>query len=121
MKTCKEPEYLVPGIEFPWPMEEGHNSFVIETQIPFSLYGINIGVFPAPTEDDITRWRASTRRRAIVNVYKFRVSKRGIRTGQTILSREILFDKHDPRPPCELTVLLISQTEWPRQNWERIR
>jgi len=130
MKTCKEPEYLVPRIEFPWPMEEGHNSFVIETQIPFSLYGdsskewrygINIGVFPAPTEDDIMRWRAGTRRRSIVEVYKFRTSKRGVRTGRTIISREILFDKDDPRPPVELTVLLISQTELPRQNWKRIQ
>src|SRR5438046_1552532 len=107
-------EYLVPGIEFPWPMEEGHNAFVVETQIPFSLYGdsskewrygIRIGNFPAPTMDDITHSRIGTRRRAIVEVYKFRVSKRGIRTGRTILYKEIFFDKKDRRPPSELTAL----------------
>src|SRR5713101_6983743 len=120
-------EYLVPGIEFPWPMEEGHNSFVIETKPPFSYYcdsskewrfGINIGVFSAPTMDDIQHWKRGTRRRAIVDVYKFRVSKRGKRTGQILLSREVLFDKKDRRPPSELTAILISQTELPRQNWK---
>ena len=127
MKQQFDVETLVPGIPFDWPMQDGHNSFVIETEQPFSRfvdssrewqYGINIGVFPAPTEDDITRGRVGAGRVAIVEIYKFRINKRGIRTAQTIRHKEILFDKGDFRPPSNLTLLLITETE-ERTNWRK--
>jgi hypothetical protein len=129
MKQQFDVETLVPGIPFDWPMVEGHNAFVIESRQPFSPYydstgeweyGINIGVFKAPTDNDICHWRAGTQRVAIVEVYKYRINKRGLRTSQTIHHKEIFFNKKDPRPPSNLTLLLITETEG-RSNWRRIR
>src|SRR5712692_3381703 len=119
-KRRQNNEMLAPRVTFDWPMKEGHGAFCIETQRPFNFcdpvtkeweYGINIGNFPAPTADDIMHWRTGTRRMANVELYKFQVSKRGKRTGRTIQSWEMFFDRDDPRPPIDLTVLLISQTE----------
>jgi len=118
-------QFLREAITFEWPLKEGHGSFQSETKTypygeGFWESGIRIGIFPNPTEEDITNWKfTSGRYRAIVEVYKVRIGKRGVRTGKTILSKEIDFYKDDPQPPSELVAILFGQVNQ-YSGWKRI-
>jgi hypothetical protein len=118
-------QFLKEAIGFEWPLEEGHSSFQSETKNylygeGFWEHGIRIGIFEAPTGEDILNCKfTSGRYRAIVDVYKVRIGKRGIRTGRTISYKEIFFYKDDPQPPSELVAILFEQVNQ-YSGWERI-
>ena len=123
--ASKQAQFLREAINFRWPLKEGHGSFCAETQdyarhLGLFERGICIGIFQNPTVDDITHWKfTSGRYKAIVEVYKVRTSKRGIRTGKNIQCREIFFYEDDPKPPSQLVALLLEQVS-PYSQWKRI-
>ena len=118
-------QFLREAITFEWPLKEGHGSFQSETKTypygeGFWESGIRIGILQEPTQEDIINWKfTSGRYRAIVEVYKVRIGKRGIRTGKTILSKELFFYKDDPQPPSELLAILFAQVNQ-YSGWKRI-
>ncbi len=123
--ASRQEQLLREAIKFEWPLKEGHGSFCAETQ-DYPRYlglwerGICIGIFHAPTEEDIRHNRFSSGRYwAKLEVYRVRISKRGIRTGKTILYREIFFYEDDPKPPSHLVAILLEQVN-PYSQWKRI-
>jgi hypothetical protein len=119
-------ELLRKRIGFEWPLNEGHSSFCAETKHsdPYGEAvwerGIRIGIFQEPTVEDINSWKfTSERYKAKVEVYKFLVNKRGIRTGKSMLCREILFNGNDPDAPFDLIRILVEQVNT-NSGWKRI-
>ena len=121
----QEMQLLREKIGFEWPLREGRASFCAETNTHpcdgrLWEQGIRISIFKAPTIKDIQHDRfTSGRFRAQVETFKFRVSKRGTRTGSSTSYKETCFQQNDPSPPCELIAILIEQVD--RYNgWKRV-